>query len=112
MALSVELLYGIALVQAADSGWNRGQAGMLGFDELDLSRINGEFRKVQAWLFDSLNKGSLARRLQTLILMKSVLQDWYFPWALLRQETQLTDLLAEVLKVSQSPRPRILLSSL
>jgi hypothetical protein len=86
-------------MQAADSGWNKGQAGMLGFSELDFSHIQGEFRRVQAWLYDSINRGQFARRLQTLILMKSVLEDWYFPWALLRQETQLTDLLTELLKV-------------
>lgn len=88
-----------AALQAADSGWAKGESNLLGFNSLDFSSIPGEVRRVQAWLHDSLNRGSLAHRLQTLILLKPLLEDWYFPWALLRQDAQLAELLTELVKV-------------
>ena len=53
---------------------------------------------MQAWLHDSLTRGALAHRLQTLVLLKPLLEDWYFPWALLRQDAQLAELLTELVK--------------
>jgi RUN domain len=58
---------------------------------------------VQAWLYASLNASVLAQRLQTLSVLKVLLADWYFPWALLRQEDRLTDFLTELVMVLQPP---------
>ena len=60
-------------------------------------------RKVQAWLYDGLNKGLLAGRIQALMLMSGLLEDWYFSWGLLRTEGSLQDVLMELVKV---PLPR------
>jgi hypothetical protein len=87
------------VVQAADNGWGKAECGLMGVSTLDLSRIQGEHRRVQAWLYDSLNHGLLAQRLQTLVVLKVLLDDWYFPWALLRQESQLTDMLTNLVMV-------------
>jgi RUN domain len=56
---------------------------------------------VQAWLYASLNGSVLAQRLQTLSVLRTLLSDWYFPWALVRQEDRLTDFLTELVKVSR-----------
>lgn len=86
-------------MQAADQGWSSGeQVGALGISELDLSGLQGG-RKVQAWLYDGLNKGLLAGRIQSLMLMSGLLEDWYFSWGLLRTEGSLQDVLIELVKV-------------
>ena len=91
-------------MQAADDGWGHGEPNLLGVNALDLSRVSGDQRKVQAWLYASLNASALAQRLQTLVVLKVVLSDWYFPWALLRQEDKLTDMLTELVKVRPAAR--------
>ena len=88
-----------ARLQAADSGWGHGEKDLIGMNALDLSRVPGEQRRTQAWLYASLNGSCLAQRLQTLVALRKVLDDWYFPWALLRQEDRLTDFLTELVKV-------------
>jgi hypothetical protein len=87
-------------VQAADQGWsNNGQIGAIGVSHLlEMPGLQGG-RRVQAWLYDSLNKGLLAGRIQALMLMSELLEDWYFSWALLRTEGSLQDVLIELVKV-------------
>lgn len=88
------------MVQAADQGWSSSeQVGALGVSELELAGLQGG-RKVQAWLYDSLNKGLLAGRIQALMLMSDLLEDWYFSWGLLRTEGSLQDVLMELVKVT------------
>jgi hypothetical protein len=89
-------------LQAGDQGWSdNGQVGALGSTQLELTGMQTG-RKVQAWLYDSLNKGLLAGRIQALMLMTDLLEDWYFSWALLRTEGALQDVLMELVKVSYS----------
>lgn len=87
-------------MQAADQGWgsNGGQVGALGIAQLEVTGLTGG-RKVQGWLYDSLNKGLLAGRIQALMLMSELLEDWYFSWGLLRTEGSLQDVLMELVKV-------------
>ena len=86
-------------LQAADQGWSdNSQVGAIGVSQLDLTGMQGG-RRVQAWLYDSLNKGLLAGRIQALMLMSDLLEDWYFSWALLRTEGSLQDVLMELVKV-------------
>jgi hypothetical protein len=88
-------------VQAADQGWNGGESGELGLSDVKMTGITGTTR-VQAWVYDSVNKGKLAPRIQKLMSMSKLLDDWYFPWALLRVEGILDDVLVELVKVSYS----------
>lgn len=69
---------------------------------MPLSGLAGT-RRVQAWLYASLNGGVLAARLQALMLMEDLLSDWYFPWALLRTDGALQDVLVELVKVLPPP---------
>jgi hypothetical protein len=85
-------------MQAADQGWDKGQTGGMGLAQVPLAGVQGA-RRVQAWLYDSLNKGLLAGRIQALMLMNDLLEDWYFSWALLRTEGALQDVLMELVKV-------------
>lgn len=70
----------------------------MGLVDVPLSGLVGT-RRVQAWLYASLNAGVLAARLQSLMLMDDLLNDWYFPWALLRTDGALQDVLVELVKV-------------
>lgn len=90
-------------VQAADHGWSKiAPPGCMGLADVPLSGLAGS-RRVQAWLYGSLNAGVLAARLQSLMLMDDLLGDWYFPWALLRTDGALQDVLVELVKVPPSP---------
>lgn len=71
----------------------------MGVSQLDLTGMQVG-RRVQAWLYDSLNKGLLAGRIQALMLMSDLLEDWYFSWGLLRTEGSLQDVLMELVKVA------------
>lgn len=56
-------------------------------------------RRAQAWLYDSLNRSQLAMRLRAILDMTTLLRDWYLPWALLRQDNALIDVLTELVIV-------------
>ena len=94
-------------VQAADNGWGNGEPNLLGVSSLDIGRFQGEHRRVQAWLYDSLNRGMLAERLQTLVVLPALMEDWYFSWALLRQGSRLTDMLTELVLVRSALPPHL-----
>eukprot|EP00892_Ulva_mutabilis_P004718 jgi/Ulvmu1/2618/UM014_0069.1 len=87
------------VIQAADQGWSQlAPPGCMGLADVPLTGLSGT-RRVQAWLYSSLNAGTLAARLQSLMLMQDLLHDWYFPWALLRTDNGLHDVLLELVKI-------------
>lgn len=88
-----------AMLQAAEQGWNAAPPVDLGIAAISFKDISSNEHKLQAWLFDSFNRGLIGQRLTLLLAQKSLLNDWLYPWAVLLQDSLFADLIAELVKI-------------
>ena len=82
-----------------EKGWRGAVAVEIGIKQVEeMTDIVSHHRKLQAWLFMSLSSGHLSDRLSVLLQQTDLLEDWFYPWAALRQGDLTTSLVEEISK--------------
>ena len=87
--------------QAAEHGWRDAAPAAINAASIEaLTDAASPERRTQAWLFQGLSAGSLAQQLAALLASDALLEDWFFPWAALRQADTTALLVEELVLVS------------